>query len=256
MTRGAARVQKVSNPFGPRDRASLTGWCHPRLGGFRHALGRLRGRGTINVARTWLSRSVSSRRRQPPRLLVFLLGAEPSAASWLMPPSASADSFSSAAFSSSSVSWSRLGRFRVTHGPWPTRPACRRPPSRSARLAGPRRSGRRPSWSSSKSSSMIDLPSSMMPAMPSQCFPRTFSSRLSNTCSRRSIWPCVSSRCALEGLPQLGRGGRLGELGQRLGELALGVVGVAEFVEERVVQRAGFSHGESPQSLLFADALV
>src|ERR1700722_1931212 len=41
---------------------------------------------------------------------------------------------------------------------------------------------------------MIDFPSSMIPAMPSQCLPRTFSSRLSNTCSSRAIWPCVSLR--------------------------------------------------------------
>ena len=36
----------------------------------------------------------------------------------------------------------------------------------------------------------------MMPAMPSQCLPRTFSSRLAKTCSRRSICPRVSSRWA------------------------------------------------------------
>ena len=98
---------------------------------------------------------------------------------------------------------------------------------------------------SSKSSSMIDLPSSMMPAIPSQCLPRTFSSRLSNTCSRRSIWPCVSSRCDSKASRRMGSR-RPSPTSQRLGQLFLGVVRVAQFVDERIVERACFSHVESP----------
>ena len=45
-----------------------------------------------------------------------------------------------------------------------------------------------------------------------------------------------------EGFPELRRSCRLGELRQRFGELPLGIVGVAQFVDERIVQGSGFSH--------------
>jgi hypothetical protein len=46
-----------------------------------------------------------------------------------------------------------------------------------------------------------------------------------------------------EGLLQLGGRGRLGHSGQRLQQLLLGVVGVTQFVDERVVKGSSFRHG-------------
>ena len=122
--------------------------------------------------------------------------------------------------------------------PWPvpTRRACRRPPSRSAPRAGRRRSGRRPSSSSSKSSSMIDLPSSMMPAMPSQCLPADLLVQSSRTPVRAARLPCGLFEVRFERLPQLGIRRRFRELRQRLRQLLFGVVRVAQFVEECVVE--------------------
>jgi hypothetical protein len=45
-----------------------------------------------------------------------------------------------------------------------------------------------------------------------------------------------------KGLLQLRRTGRLGQLGQGLQQLLLGVVGVAQLVDECVVQGSSFSH--------------
>ena len=56
---------------------------------------------------------------------------------------------------------------------------------------------------SSKSSSMIDLPSSMIPAMPSQCLPRTFSSRLANDLFQTCDLALRLLEVGLERRPQL-----------------------------------------------------
>ena len=58
--------------------------------------------------------------------------------------------------------------------------------------------------SSSKSSSMIDLPSSMIPAIPSQCLPRTFSSRLSKTLVEAFHLTLRFREVRFEGLAQWG----------------------------------------------------
>ena len=47
-----------------------------------------------------------------------------------------------------------------------------------------------------------------------------------------------------EGLAQRGRRRRFGELGERLRQLLLGVVGVPQLVDECVVERARFGHVE------------
>ena len=94
---------------------------------------------------------------------------------------------------------------------------------------------------------MTALPSSTIPAMPSQCLPRTFSSRLAKTCSRRAIWPCVSSRWLSNAWRSFGVRRRLRQFRQRLGQLLLAVVCVPQFVDECVVERACFSHVVSPR---------
>ena len=47
-------------------------------------------------------------------------------------------------------------------------------------------------------------------------------------------------------LPQLRRRRGFGEFRERLGELPFGVVRIAQFVDECVVERACFSHGRIP----------
>ena len=145
----------------------------------------------------------------------------------------------------------QVGGVVVAHRLAPRRPACRRPPSRSARRAGRTAIRQASIVASSKSSSMTDLPSSMMPAMPSQCLPRTFSSRLANTCFEALDLPCGLLEMRLEGLPQLRRAGRLGQLRQRLDQLLLGVVGVAQLVDECVVQGSVSAMVVSPVSVLY-----
>jgi len=51
------------------------------------------------------------------------------------------------------------------------------------------------------------------------------------------------SEMHLEGRAQLGVRGRLRQLRERLRQLFLGVVGVAQFVDECVMERSCFGHG-------------
>ena len=82
----------------------------------------------------------------------------------------------------------------------------------------------------------------MIPAMPAQVFARGFSSSSSNTCSSRPTWFSVSDRCDDERFAQLVAAGGLRHLRQRLHELLLGVVEVADFVHEGIHQRIHFGH--------------
>ena len=78
--------------------------------------------------------------------------------------------------------------------------------------------------------------------MPSQCLPRTFSSRLANTSSSRSTCPRVSSRW-IRTRRAAPASSRPSPSSAAPCQLFLGVVGVAQFVEKRVVQCLRFSHG-------------
>ena len=101
----------------------------------------------------------------------------------------------------------------------------------------------------SKSSSITDLPSSMMPAIPSQCLPRTFSP--SERTPARACRPARASppRCDSNAAHRISALA-FGHLRKRLESLLFRIVGIAEFVDERVVQGPGFSHVSSSPSVV------
>jgi hypothetical protein len=95
---------------------------------------------------------------------------------------------------------------------------------------------------------MMDFPSSTIPAMPSQCLPRTFSSRLANTCSQAFDLSARFLQVGLERCAETERRRPSGELWKWLDQLLFGVGCVAEFVDECIVQSTGLGDLISPRN--------
>ena len=81
----------------------------------------------------------------------------------------------------------------------------------------------------------------MMPAMPPQCLPRTFFEAFEDPLDTIDVAARLLEM-RLECRAQIGRGRRLRQLRQCLGQLFFGVVAVSQFVQKRIVQGSGFGH--------------